>query len=45
LLNSLIDWPIHHAQLRVSLNGMIIRLLVSNLIISALTLIAWVIST
>jgi hypothetical protein len=45
LLNSLIDSPIRNAQLRDSLNGMIIRLLVSNLIISALTLIAWVIST
>jgi hypothetical protein len=45
LLNSLIDSPIRDAQLRVSLNEMIIRLLVSNLIISALTLIAWVIST
>jgi hypothetical protein len=45
LLNSLIDSPIRDAQLRDSLNGMIIRLLVSNLIISALTLIAWVIST
>jgi hypothetical protein len=45
LLNSLIVWAISNSRLRVSLNQMIIPLLVTNLIVSALTLIAWVIST